>query len=77
MGVLPKGVLIDLRARDNLFAYTLRVRSSPCTQSELALHPCEPFLINNRNITGNSFESYYFVVLNVKVQAKRRFKTFY
>ena len=30
--VLPKSVLIDLRARENLFACTLRARSSLCAQ---------------------------------------------
>ena len=31
-GVLLKGVLIDLRARENLFECMLRARSSPCKQ---------------------------------------------
>ena len=35
-------------------------------QIQLALHPCDPFLINNRNITSNSAEK-CFLVLNVKL----------
>ena len=46
-------------------------------QIQLALHPCDPFLINQRNMTGNSVEKYCFVVLNVKFKVKCRFKTFY
>ena len=34
-------------------------------------------LINNRKKAGNSVEKYCFLVLNVKLQVKRRFKTFY
>ena len=51
-------------------------------QIKLALYPCDPFLINNRNMTGNSVEK-CFVVLNVKSEVKLRlkrfidFKTFY
>ena len=44
---------------------------------ELAPDPCDPFLINNRNMTCNSVENYCFVVLNIKLQVKLRFKTFY
>ena len=33
-------------------------------QTQLALHPCDPFLINNRNMTGNSVEK-CFAVSNV------------
>ena len=44
---------------------------------QLALHPCNPFLINNRNITDNSVEKHFFVELNVKLQAKLRFTLFY
>ena len=36
-----------------------------------------PFLINNRNTTGNSVEKHYFVLLNVNLQVKLSFKTFY
>ena len=46
-------------------------------QIQLALHPSDPFLINNHNMTGNSTEKYCFVALNVKLQAKLRFKTLY
>ena len=35
--VLPKGVLIDLNAHDNLFMCTLRACLSPCTQ---VVEPC-------------------------------------
>ena len=45
-------------------------------QIQLALYPCDPFLINNRNMTGNSVQK-SFVVLNVKLKVKLRFKTFY
>ena len=34
-------------------------------------------LINNRNVTGNSVEKHCFVVMNVKLEVKLRFKTFY
>ena len=44
---------------------------------QLALHWCNPFLINNRNMNGNSAENYCFIVLNVELQVKLRFKTFY
>ena len=40
-------------------------------QKQLALYP---FLTNNRNMTGNSVEKKCFVVLNVKLEVKRRFK---
>ena len=46
-------------------------------QIQLALHPCDPFLINNCNMIGNSVGNYCFAVLNVKLQVKRRFKMFY
>ena len=46
-------------------------------QIQLALHWCNPLLINNRNMNGNSVESYCFIVLNVELQVKLRFKTFY
>ena len=41
------------------------------------IHPCDPFLIINRSVTGNSVEEHCFVALNVKLQVKLRFKTFY
>ena len=44
-------------------------------QIQLALYLCDPFLINNRNMAGNSVEK-CFVVLNVKLEVKLRFKTF-
>ena len=31
---------------------------------QFALHPCDPFLINNYNMTGNSVEKQCFLVLN-------------
>ena len=46
-------------------------------QIQLALHPCDLFLINDRKMTGNKVENYCFVALNVKLQVKLRFKTFY
>ena len=46
-------------------------------QTQFALHPCDPFLRNNRNMTGNSVQKHGFVLRNVKLQVKLRFKTFY
>ena len=46
-------------------------------QIPFALHPCDPFLINNRNMTGNSVKKYCFAVLNVKLPIKIRLKTLY
>ena len=46
-------------------------------QIQLALHSCNPFLINNRNMTGNIIEKKCFVVLNVKLYVKLRFKAFF
>ena len=43
-------------------------------QKQLALYP---FLTNNRNMTGNSVEKKCFVVLNVKLEVKLRFKMLY
>ena len=55
--------------------------SSSClkltVQIQLALCPCNPFLINNHNVTGNNAEKHCYVVFNVKLQVKLRFKTFY
>ena len=45
-------------------------------QIQLAFYLCDPFSVNNRNIAGNSVEK-CFVVLNVKLEVKLRFKTFY
>ena len=45
-------------------------------QIQLALYRCDPFLINNRKMTGNSVEK-CFAVLNVKSEVKLRLKTFY
>ena len=45
--------------------------------TELPHHPWDPFLINNYNMTGNSVENHCFIVLNVKLQVKLRFKMFY
>ena len=45
-------------------------------QMQLALYLCDPFSINNHNVAGNSVEK-CFVVLNVKLEVKLRFKTFY
>ena len=44
---------------------------------EVPLHPWDPFLISNCSMTGNSVENNCFVVLNVKLQVKLRFKIFY
>ena len=42
------------------------------------LHPCDPFLINSRNMTGNSVEKKNcFAVLKLKLQLKLRFKMLY
>ena len=46
-------------------------------QIQVAPHPCDPFLVNSDNMTGNSLEKHYFVVFNVKLQVKLRFKIFY
>ena len=43
-------------------------------QIQLALSPCNPVLINNHNMTGNSVDK-CFEVLNVKPEVKLRFKT--
>ena len=44
-------------------------------QKQLALYP---FLTNNRNVTGHSFEEKKcFIVLNVKLEVKLRFKMLY
>ena len=43
-------------------------------QKQLALYP---FLTNNHNMTGNSFDKKCFVVLNVKLEVKNRFKMLY
>ena len=42
-------------------------------QIQLAFYLCDPFSVNNRNIAGNSVEK-CFVVLNVKLEVKLRFK---
>ena len=46
-------------------------------QLQLVLYPYDPFLINNWNMTANSVEKQYFVVLNVKLEVKLRCKMFY
>ena len=43
---------------------------------QFAPYPCDPFLTNNRNVTGNSAGE-CFVALNVELKVKLRFKTFY
>ena len=43
----------------------------------LAFCLCNPFVIHNHNMTGNSVEKQCFVVLNVKLEVKLKFKTFY
>ena len=43
-------------------------------QKQLALYP---FLTNNHKMTGNSVEKKCFVVLNVKLELKLRFKMVY
>ena len=42
-------------------------------QIHLALHPWDPFFINNLNMTAKSVEEHCFVRLNVKLQAKNGF----
>ena len=44
-------------------------------QVQLYFYLCDPFLINNRNMTGNSIEN-CFLMLNKKLEIKLRFKTF-
>ena len=50
---------------------TSGTRSKLTVQKQLALYP---FLTNNCNMTGNSVEKKCFVVLNVKLELKLRFK---
>ena len=45
-------------------------------QIQLVPHWCNPFLINNRNMNGNSVKN-CFILLNVELQVKLRFKTIY
>ena len=45
-------------------------------QVKLFFSPCDPFLVNNGNVTGKSVEKHCLVVLNKKLQVKLRFKTF-
>ena len=45
-------------------------------QIQVALHPRDPFLINNCSMTANSVENYCFIVMNIKLRVKRRFKIF-
>ena len=45
-------------------------------QIQLALHPCDPFVITNCSMTDISVKNYCFVVLNVKLLGKLRFKMF-
>ena len=44
-------------------------------QIQLALHPCDLFLINN-NTAGNSAEQHCYIALNVKLQVKLDSKGF-
>ena len=44
-------------------------------QIKFVLHPCGPILINNHNVACNSVEK-CFAAINVKLQVKRRVKTF-
>ena len=46
-------------------------------QIHFALNPYNPFLITNRIMTGNSVEEHRFLVLNINLQVKLGFKTFY
>ena len=46
-------------------------------QIQLAVYPYDLLLIINYNMTGNSVEKHCFMVLNVKLQVKIRFNTFY
>ena len=45
-------------------------------QIHLALYPFDPFFINNLNVTANNVEKHCFVVLNVKLEVRIKFKTF-
>ena len=45
-------------------------------QIQFAIHPCDPFYKNIRNAIGNIDEK-IFVVLNVKLQVKLRFKPYH
>ena len=56
---------------------TSRSRLKLTVQMKLSLYPCDPFLINSYNVTGNKVEKHCLVVLNVKLQVKLEFKTFY
>ena len=43
----------------------------------ILIHTCEPSFINNLNMTANSVEKHWFVVLNViELQVKISLKTF-
>ena len=54
------------------FSKSLKINCS----IQLALHPWDICLTNNRNMTDNSVEK-CFVVLNVKLAVELKFKTFY
>ena len=54
--------------------YTSETRLKLTAQKQLALYP---FLTNNCIITGNSVEKKSFVVLNVKLEVKLKFKMLY
>ena len=58
-----------------LWNSTSRSHLKVTVQIQLALHPCDPFLINNHNMIRTSVEK-RFVMLNVKLQLKLRFSRF-
>ena len=60
-----------------LWSSTSSSWSKLIVQIQLTLHPCDPSLINNCNMTGISIDKHCYIVLNVKLQVKLRFKTFY
>ena len=57
-----------------LCSYTSGTRLKLTVQKQLALYP---FLTNNCNITGNIVEKKSFVLLNVKLEVKLKFKMLY
>ena len=46
-------------------------------QMQAVPHPCRSFFIDTRNMNANIVEKDSVVMLNVKLQVKVRFKTFY
>ena len=63
-----------LNVLNALELYFLKLLEVNCSNTAF---PYNPFLKNNRNMTGNSVGKKCFPVMNVKLQVKLRFKTFY